>query len=178
MSYGLSPKTKLRKSDNLQYGTSRDYTIARLRGYGLRLQEADPDNIFLRLREKLINGEISAAEARRQAGWDPNPPDEEKALERLCNAWEKADPDSRASFLWLIEDLDDPTGSLLDKPPRQGMSPYPSEAIPELEALIAKGKSVSQIARELGTTYRTLARWRSGKSIPSAAMLEKIRLRR
>ncbi len=51
--------SELEPSPAVQGGTSRDYTISRLKATG-----------FPHLAEQVINGEISAAEARRQAGDD------------------------------------------------------------------------------------------------------------
>ncbi len=103
-------------------------------------------------------------------------------LERLIRAWDAANLEDRQAFLGLcsreIEAAEDGELIVFDAPPtRIGPAPYmPAEGaeIPGLEALLKADMSVSEVARRLGVSYRTVCRWRRGKTKPSAAILEKL----
>ncbi len=97
-------------------------------------------------------------------------------------AWDAADLEERRAFLALcsteIEAAEEGELIVLDAPPaRVGPAPsLPAEGaeIPDLEALLKADMSVSEVARHLGVSYRTVCRWRSGKTKPSSAILEKL----
>jgi hypothetical protein len=100
---------------------------------------------------------------------------EDKALIRLYEAWRKAGLADRRLFLVLMADEIEAASDghyLNSAPMRKGPHPFaPNQGteIPELEALIHAGAAVSGIAQQLGVSYRTICRWRSGQSHPSPA---------
>ncbi len=102
-------------------------------------------------------------------------------LERLMRAWDAANLEERRAFLALcateIEAAEEGELIVFAPPSRVGPAPYgPAEGaeIPDLEALLKADMSVSEVARHLGVSYRTVCRWRSGKTKPSSAILEKL----
>jgi len=154
-------------------GTNREYLLARLR--------RDRPDLF----EKVIHRELSAHAAAVEAGIIKKPSPEEIGLERLLDAWWKANLGERNAFRWLVEEEIEAAeaGELLHitAPPQvrgKGPRPYRKRegemGVPEIEALIDRGRSVSGLARELGVTYRTLSRWRWGETKPNQAQLEQV----
>ncbi len=157
----------------LRYGTSRDYLLA-------RLKRDRPE-----LAEMVIHRELSAHAAAIEAGIINKSPPEEVGLDRLLDAWGKASLEDRAAFLFLTEDEAE---AVLDRsfvneiaPPRlRGTGPRPyrkregAMGVPEVEALIDRGWTVSGLAREIGVTYRTLSRWRQGETKPNQTQRDRV----
>lgn len=136
----------------MNYGNDLDYLTARI--------ARDRPDILQRMKA----GEYKTVrQAAIDAGIIYRPHPDDVKLEALLHAWRKADEETRKIFLALIEEEDFP-------PSRRGTPPYsPSSNTTcpeEVEARIAAGASVSAVARELGISYRTLARWRSGEARP------------
>lgn len=158
------------------YGTNADYLVA-------RIARDRPDIL-----ERMKAGEYtSVLQAARDAGIVRQPlPPEEQALERLLEAWSKANLEDRQLFLALVEEevaasdrgeylnLVPPNTARMKAQWKRTSVPAEGADIPELEALLQPGRSVSEIARQLGVTYRTIARWRAGQSRPSQALREKL----
>jgi hypothetical protein len=147
---------------HVQYGNSADY-LAR------RIARDRPDIL-----QEMKDGKYrSVRQAAIAAGLIDIAADEDKALMRLYDAWRKAGLEDRRLFLGLVADEIDAASDghyLNSAPTRKGPPPFvPNEGteIPELEALITAGATVSGIAQQLGVSYRTMCRWRSGQSHPS-----------
>jgi hypothetical protein len=147
---------------HVQYGNAADY-LAR------RIARDHPDIL-----EEMKDGKYhSVRQAAIAAGIIAIPTDEDKALMRLYDAWRMASLEDRRLFLVLMADgiAAASDGHYLNSAPKcRGPSPFmPNEGteIPELEALITAGVTVSGIAQQLGVSYRTICRWRSGQSHPS-----------
>jgi hypothetical protein len=135
------------------YGNSAEYLVA-------RIARDRPDIL-----EKMKAGEYrSVRQGAIDAGIIAVPHPDDGHLEALLRAWRRADKETRSLFLWLIEDDDFP--ALLKK----GPSPYAAASTAtcpaDVESRIAAGESVSAVARSLGVSYRTLARWRAGRTKP------------
>jgi hypothetical protein len=146
----------------VQYGNSADY-LAR------RIARDRPDIL-----QEMKDGKYrSVRQAAIAAGLIDMPAAEDKALMRLYDAWRKAGLEDRRLFLRLLADEIDAASDghyLNSAPTRKGPHPFvPNEGIeiPELEALITAGATVSCIAQQLGVSYRTICRWRRGESYPS-----------
>jgi hypothetical protein len=155
------------------YGTNATYLVG-------RIARDRPDIL-----ERMMAGEYNATGVRhaaRDAGILRGPlSPEDKGLERLLEAWSKAGLQDRQLFLALLaEEIEAASrGEYLSQvPPRRGgpppYNPAAGAEIPELEALLQAGRSVSEIASRLGVTYRTIARWRASQSRPSQALREKL----
>jgi len=128
---------------------------------------------------------MSAHAAAVEAGIIKKPPPEEAGLQRLLDAWGKADLGARAAFLWLAEDEIDAVGDRLLvnelAPPRsRGTGPRPYRkregemSVPDVEKLIDRGWSVTALAKEVGVTYRTLSRWRWGQTKPNQEQRQRL----
>jgi hypothetical protein len=146
----------------VKYGNAADY-LAR------RIARDHPDIL-----QEMKDGKYrSVRQAAIAAGIIDIPSDEDKALMRLYEAWRKAGLEDRRLFLALMADEIDAASDghyLNSAPPRRGPHPFmPNEGteIPELEVLIHAGAAISGIAQQLGVSYRTICRWRSGQSHPS-----------
>jgi hypothetical protein len=146
----------------VQYGNSADY-LAR------RIARDRPDIL-----QEMKDGKYhSVRQAAIAAGIIAIPADEDKALMRLYEAWRKAGLEDRRLFLGLVADEIDAASDghyLNSAPTRRGPHPcVPHEGteIPELEALITAGATISGVAQQLGVSYRTICRWRCGQSHPS-----------
>jgi hypothetical protein len=162
--------SKRRKDQHGGYGNSALYLVRRLK--------RDAPEVCARL----AKGELPSARAAAiEAGIIHVPHADDLQLERLLEAWSRADLESRQLFLALIEEEADAATRGEPVPPpkrRRGPEPYTPIAevkISELEAFIDAAGGVSEAARRLGVSYRTLCRWRFGNSKPSAAVLAKLR---
>jgi hypothetical protein len=152
------------------YGTEADYLTARI--------ARDRKDILERMRA----GEYtSVRKAAIDAGIIHTPHPEDKILFRLIDAWASASLEDRQAFLWCIEEELEAVynGEYQNHfQRRRGPDPYPvgegAEEIPELEALLLQGETMTGVARQLGVTYRTVARWRRGTAKPSKAIREKL----
>ncbi len=159
----------VRKGRSLEYGSYLHYGNAA--DYLARRIACDRPDILQGMKRDEYRSVRQAAIA---AGIIDVPADEDKALIRLCAAWRKADLEDRRLFLALMDEEIEAAvnGHYLNEPKRRGprpSMPADSSVIPELEALIDAGSTVSSVARQLGVSYRTVCRWRSGQSSPSAA---------
>jgi hypothetical protein len=146
----------------VNYGHAADY-LAR------RIARDRPDIL-----QKMKEGQYrSVRQAAIAAGIIRIPAGEDKALICLYEAWRKAGLEDRRLFLVLMADEIEAAADghyFNSNPPRHGPPPLvPNEdtKIPELEALIHAGTTVSGLAHQLGVSYRTICRWRSGQSHPS-----------
>ena len=112
----------------------------------------------------------SVRQAAIAAGIIQIPAGEDKALMCLYEAWRKAGLEDRRLFLGLLADEIEAAAEghyLNSDPPRRGPPPFvPHKGTksPELEVLIHAGTTVSGLAPQLGVSYRTICRWRSGQS--------------
>jgi hypothetical protein len=155
------------------YGNSREYLFNRI----LR----DRPDIVVEIFDRKYK---SARQAAIAAGIITDIDPEYKASNDLCVAWGKADLETRRLFLWGHEEEIDAAweGVHLKTFPNKTPGPRPYggwngntlETVPDIEKLIVGGMSCSEIAAKIGVTYRTLSRWRSGKSKPTKHHLEKI----
>jgi hypothetical protein len=183
-------------NENGNYGNTRQYAFMRLkrdapeaaREWLLKLY--DLHDVYYEAVEK----EDAAAQAKARQAFDAHyrtmravakqasvvtEPDK---LEKLMRAWDAANLEDRQAFLALcsreIEAAEDGELVVLDAPPtRIGPAPFRAAEgaeIPDLEALLKADMTVSEVARRLGVSYRTVCRWRSGKTKPSGAILEKL----
>jgi hypothetical protein len=148
----------------VNYGHAADYLARRI--------ARDHPDILQAMKEGQYRSVRQAAIA---AGIIDVPADEDKTFVRLCEAWRKAELEDRRLFLVLMADEIEASANghyLNSAPTRRGPHPFvPNQdtEIPELEALIHAGAVVSGIAQQLGVSYRTICRWRSGQSHPSPA---------
>lgn len=134
--------------------------------------------------ERMRAGEFrSVRQAAIAAGIVKGIPAEDAGTERLFTAWRRATPEDRLLFLWALEEeieaiRDGEDVTPRSQPPRKGPAPYRKRegemGVPEVEALIDRGWSVSGLAREIGVTYRTLSRWRWGETKPNQAQRERL----
>ncbi len=145
----------------VNYGNAADYLARRV--------ARDRPDILHEMKDGKYNSVRQAAIA---AGIIKIPTDEDKALTRLYDAWRKAGLEDRRLFLVLMADEIEAASDghyLNSAPTRRGPPPFvPNHGteIPELEALIDTGSAISGIAQQLGVSYRTICRWRSGQSHP------------
>jgi hypothetical protein len=146
----------------VNYGHAADYLARRI--------ARDRPDILQAMKEGQYRSVRQAAIA---AGIIRIPDDEDKALMRLYEAWRQAGLEDRQLFLVLMADEIEAASDghyLNAAPTRRGPHPFVSDEdteIPELEALIHAGATVSGIAQHVGVSYRTICRWRSGQSHPS-----------
>jgi hypothetical protein len=144
-------------------GNSRTYWM-------LRLSRDRPD-----IADQWVNGEIkSAAAAARAAGLRSALPVNRLhgAATRLIQAWDRAPDVVRSYFLrerWtaidrLHQGVDRSDYERATSRPRPGPPAWRRDGDPELERFIEEGMTVADLAKAFGVTYRTVARWRSGKS--------------
>jgi hypothetical protein len=153
------------------YGTEANYLTARI--------ARDRKDIH----ERMKQGEYSSVrKAAIDAGIIHVPAPEDAGLSRLIDAWIKASLEDRQIFLALVDEEIEAAFQGEYKrlfSPRRGMRPYKLKeeyvTIPEIETLIDAGETISEIARKLGVTYRTVARWRVGTSKPNKAIREKLK---
>jgi hypothetical protein len=135
------------------YGNDLNYLTARIARDRLDILERMKAGEYRTVRQAAIDAGI----IRR-----PHPDD--VSLEALLKAWRNADEETRQLFLLLIEEWQE---NLTVSPgPQPYYSAEESAASPEIEARITVGESVSAVARSLGISYRTLARWRAGQTKP------------
>jgi hypothetical protein len=146
----------------INYGNAADY-LAR------RIARDRPDIL-----QEMKHGKYSSVrQAAIAAGIIHIPAHEDKPLMRLYEAWRTADLEDRRLFLVLMADEIEAAAEghyFNAAPTRRGPHPFVPSAsteISELEALINAGAAVSGIAHQLGVSYRTICRWRSGQSHPS-----------
>ena len=120
----------------------------------------------------------SARRAAIDAGIVIELPKEDRGLEDLLQAWQRADLKDRQIFLYLVDEEIEAAyrGELLKLIPdkRPGPKPYRrKEALVEetgliqIEALLEAGETVTGLAQKLGVTYRTVTRWRNGETRPT-----------
>jgi hypothetical protein len=124
-----------------------------------------------------------------------SPRNPDRVAERLIRAWENADFEAKVAFCILcdpeIEAVREFLATIQDGGEeeaakataesqflkrRRGQAPFVAlgDPIPAIEAAIAAGVTVSEIARRLGVAYNTVNRWRRGRSKPSPALMAKI----
>ncbi len=154
------------------YGNNADYLTARI--------ARDRPDILERMK---ADEYPSVRQAAIEAGIIKSIPPEDAGIERLFTAWARATLQERQIFLWALEEEFEATwaGEYREPPigpPRKGPRPYRMHdgemGMPEVEALIDRGWSVSGLAREIGVTYRTLSRWRGGETKPNQAQRERL----
>jgi len=157
-----------RYDGNPSYGNDAEYLVARI--------ARDRPDILQRMKDDEY---ATVQQAARDAGIVRGlVPADIRGLERLLEAWAKADLEDRRLFLALCDrELEAAyEGQYLNEtpPPVRRMRPLnPAEGaeIPALERWIDSGVALTVIARDLGVTYRTLCRWRAGTTKPSAETL-------
>ena len=107
---------------------------------------------------------------------DPDP--EDKRYLALVEAWRKADLVDRQIFLEVMEAeiAAAQAGEYLQLVEPAKMGPWSSDPAEgaDLESLLRSGISVSEVVRQLGVGYRTVARWRAGQAKPSQEILDKL----
>lgn len=165
-----SQKTKKNYAGR-QYGNHTLYLVGRVR--------RDSTEWF----EKWRAGEMSIHAAAIGAGViEGPPPPEMRKLEALFKAWAQASLDERRSFLALCgeEIMAAQDSEYLnldpDSPFKGRCVPYkPAVEYADLEHLIRAGVSLSEIARKLEVSYRTVARWRAGKTRPGPDAFKRLR---
>jgi hypothetical protein len=141
-----------------------------------RIASQHPD-----VHKRYCEGKIKTIRAAAvEAGIVHVPHPEDAKLERLLDTWAKSDLETRQLFLGFVEREIDAAydGQLLNEVPipRRGPRAYqPNTTIPEIEQLEGAGTSLSDMARKIGVTYRTVCSWRSGKTKIGNVHLEKIR---
>jgi hypothetical protein len=158
-----------RRGRRASYGNDPTYLMS-------RIARDRPDVL-----ERALKGEFrSTRAAAKEAGIIPNVDPEAVRLNTLIDAWVASSLEDRQMFLWVLDEEIEAASDgryLRTFPPRRGPGAYPcieDKAIPQLEAAIAAGRSVTSLAQELGLSYRTLCRWRAGTAQPSAAALMKL----
>jgi hypothetical protein len=145
----------------VNYGHSADYLARRIARDRPDILQAMKDGQYRSVRQAAI-----------AAGIIYIPADEDKGLMRLYEAWRKAGLEDRRLFLMLMADEIEAASDghyLNSAPARRWPPPFvPNNGtdIPELEALIDTGATISGIAQQLGVSYRTICRWPSGQSHP------------
>ena len=133
----------------MNYGNDLDYLTARI--------ARDRPNIL----ERMKAGEYKTVrQAAIDAGIIYRPHPDDAKLEALVRAWRNADEETRQLFLILIEDGQE--NFMVQPGPRPHRAAETSTCPAEIEARITAGESVTGVARSLGISYRTLARWRAG----------------
>lgn len=161
--------TKYNKQYGHQYGNTMEYRVRRLK--------RDAPEVCARLAAGEFN---SARAAEIAAGLIHVDHPDDVPVNRLLDAWIRADVEARQQFLLLVEAEIEAAerGEYLNEfPPERRqthLSPAEGAAIPVVEALLEAGKTMGEVARLLGVTRRTVCRWRAGKAKPSQAVLERL----
>ena len=166
-----SPKTKRNRDGSFTgYGNNADYLVG-------RIARDRPDIL-----EQMKAGEYSSVRrAAIDAGIISVPHAEDRGLSILLKAWMNASLEDRQLFLWAAEEEIEAAneGRYLNphaafKGRTRPYSPADGAVYEPLEALIVAGIPLSEIARRMNVSYRTVARWRAGKSIPPPMQIGKL----
>ncbi len=163
-------KTKRRR----QYGNSASYLYARIR-------RDHPDILEAMLIDAVMKGEFrSMRQGAIEAGIVKPIAAEDKPLDNLVLAWRRADLETRQVFLYIVEEEIDAAydGKMLDTLDRKKPGPsvwgYHDDCPSDLKRLLEADKGATEIAKALGTTYRTIVRWKQGEAKPRAAQIAKL----
>jgi hypothetical protein len=107
---------------------------------------------------------------------DPDP--EDRRYLALVEAWRRADLVDRQIFLEVMEEEIEAAQAgeylQLEEPAQKGPGYWDPGEGADLESLFRSGVSVSEVVRQLGVGYRTVAGWRYGRAKPGLEILNKL----
>jgi hypothetical protein len=150
-------KTKRNKYGG-QHGNSSGYLIGRMKRDRPDIARAYIDGKYKTVKDAAIDAGILPSK----------PHNDDKRLFDLMQAWIKADETDRAIFLYMLEDED-----FLKADCKQVYQRFmPEQDIPELEFLIDALGTIQAVSDVIGTTTRTIRRWRAGSAAPPRAKMD------